>query len=219
MVPMLSLMTWTSTSSPRRKISWIGGLTRPRPRPERPPRAGSSPRPGRASAGPRRPISRSSSSISSISLRISCSSSGSISSSATRAGSARRSSTISLLPRSPCPRRRRRPPGPRCPDRVRRARRCEPLLGQPARKRRDVPGLGAEVVEVGRKFVSGGGSGFELGALAVRRRPRRRLRRLPSRASACEAAGPGWPKGSSSAARNSRDSISGSSSACRADQP
>ena len=31
-MPMLSLMTWTSTSSPRRKISWIGGLTRPRPR-------------------------------------------------------------------------------------------------------------------------------------------------------------------------------------------
>ena len=42
----------------------------------------------------------------------------------------------------------------------------EPLLGQPARKRRDVPGLGAEVIEVGRKFFSGGGSGFELGALA-----------------------------------------------------
>ena len=53
--------------------------------PVRPARAGgSSPRRGRASTGPRRPISRSSSSISSISLRISCSSSGSISSSTTR---------------------------------------------------------------------------------------------------------------------------------------
>src|SRR5208337_3589461 len=42
----------------------------------------------------------------------------------------------------------------------------EPLLGRPARKRRAVPGLGAEVIEVGRKFFAGGGSGFELGALA-----------------------------------------------------
>src|SRR5208337_602158 len=42
----------------------------------------------------------------------------------------------------------------------------EPLLGRPARKRRAVPGLGAEVIEVRRKFFAGGGSGFELGALA-----------------------------------------------------
>ena len=90
---MLSLMTWTSTSSPRRKISWIGGLTRPRPRPARPPRASSTAR--ARSSGPRSPISRSSSSISSISLRISCSSSGSISSSTVARGSSGTNSSSS----------------------------------------------------------------------------------------------------------------------------
>ena len=64
----------------------------------------SSPRLGRASAGPRKPISRSSSSISSISRRISCSSSRSISSSTGAAGRSASSSPAnsSISKPSPC---------------------------------------------------------------------------------------------------------------------
>ena len=54
---MLSLMTWMRTSSPRRKISWMGGLDRPAAATGSPAAAGSSPARVRASgrrAGPSR---------------------------------------------------------------------------------------------------------------------------------------------------------------------
>src|SRR6516225_4324579 len=57
LVPMPSLMTWTSTSWPRLKMSWMSGLGRPAPgrppmrRPRRPPRRASRRSPARPRAG------------------------------------------------------------------------------------------------------------------------------------------------------------------------